>query len=79
MRLGSRSALALFGKPSSKSERRWALAPVWLKGRGKAVRVNRPGLLSERKIVPRYYFNTRIHGHLIEDPDGEELREPTKH
>jgi hypothetical protein len=25
--------------------------------------------------VPRYYFNTRLQGDLIEDPDGKELRD----
>ena len=26
--------------------------------------------------MPRYYFNTRIDGELIQDPDGEDLRDP---
>ena len=26
--------------------------------------------------MPRYYFNTRIDGELIRDPDGAELRDP---
>jgi len=26
--------------------------------------------------MPRYYFNTRIDGELIQDPDGAELRDP---
>jgi hypothetical protein len=26
--------------------------------------------------MPRYFFNTRIGGELITDPDGEELRDP---
>ena len=26
--------------------------------------------------MPRYFFNTRIGGELISDPDGEELRDP---
>jgi hypothetical protein len=28
--------------------------------------------------VPRYYFNTRIQGDLIEDPDGEDFRDADK-
>jgi len=26
--------------------------------------------------MPRYFFNTRIDGELIPDPDGAELRDP---
>ena len=26
--------------------------------------------------MPRYYFNTRIDGELIRDPDGADLRDP---
>jgi hypothetical protein len=28
--------------------------------------------------MPRYYFNTRIGDELIEDPEGEELRDPDR-
>jgi hypothetical protein len=28
--------------------------------------------------MPRYFFNTRIGGELISDPDGEELRNPDR-
>lgn len=28
--------------------------------------------------MPRYFFNTRIGGELIEDPEGEELRNPDR-
>lgn len=28
------------------------------------------------RIMPRYYFNTRIDGQLIADPEGVELRDP---
>ena len=27
-------------------------------------------------FMPRYYFNTRIDGELIRDPDGADLRDP---
>jgi hypothetical protein len=27
-------------------------------------------------LMPRYFFNTRIDGELIRDPDGAELRDP---
>ncbi len=28
--------------------------------------------------MPRYFFNTRIGGELIDDPEGEELRDPDR-
>jgi hypothetical protein len=28
--------------------------------------------------MPRYFFNTRIGGELITDPEGEELRDPDR-
>ncbi len=28
--------------------------------------------------MPRYFFNTRIGGELITDPDGEDLRDPDR-
>jgi Domain of unknown function (DUF6894) len=28
--------------------------------------------------MPRYFFNTRIGDELIDDPDGEELRDPDR-
>ena len=28
--------------------------------------------------MPRYFFNTRLGQELIEDPDGEELRDPDR-
>lgn len=28
--------------------------------------------------MPRYFFNTRIGGELIDDPEGEELRNPDR-
>ena len=34
-----------------------------------------PQLSRAKTHMPRYYFNTRLQGDLIEDTDGEELRD----
>ncbi len=33
-------------------------------------------LHAKQTVMPRYFFNTRLDGELIRDPDGTELRDP---